>query len=352
MAARRYGLRVTSLRDLGFPLAVRNLLRTKGITDSDELTALNERELVGLGGFGPKRLAQVKEALDDAGLTLADDEFAPYMCVRDGRLAWDVSLADLFLCDECAAVWQAEAFYDTEPEYVGSALEGYCISCNQRKPVNLRQWFLCGNCERVARSIGRGVAAERYLREQWRDLVLPEAPHLELTQLDEPRLRGRRGGAPPKVAAIDFDVRDTNADDHVFGFELKTGKKYISGSGRPGGKMSEFQLDTTDCDDIRSVMEDRDLLVYLVHVQVIDRAEAPTARYVPLAAWWTDPFSMGSEDGFKRIQQRSRETRDAAYFNTGIFRDFATFAEHIGNGEYEELVERLRDDGVPQLYRR
>ena len=341
---------MADLDTLQLSTGVTKILRDNGVADTEDLTALTERELRGLGGVGDKRLTEVKEALDAAGLSLADDEFAPYMCVREARLAWDVNLADLFLCDTCAATWQEEAFYDTEPEYVGSALDGYCVSCNQRKPVRLRQWFLCGNCERVARSIGRGVAAERYLLDQWRDLVLPRMPHLELRQLDEPVLRGRREGAPPKVAAIDFAVRDTDAGDDVFGFELKTGKKYISGSGRPGGKMSEFQLDTTDCDDMRKVMTERGLLVYLTHIQMIDRADAPTLRYVPLAAWWTDPFSMGSEAGFKRVKQRTRETRDAAYFNTSIFRDFATFPDHIVAGDYHGLVARLRDEGVPTLY--
>ena len=146
-------------------------------------------------------------------------------------------------------------------------------------------------------------------------------------------------------------MHDRNEHEDVFGFELKTGKKYISGAGRPGGKMSEFELDTTDCDDMRTVMTGQRFPVYLAHVQVIDRVHPPTARYVPLGAWWTDPFQMGAE-GFKRIQQRARETRDAAYFNTAIFEDFATFADHLTNGDHERLVERLRDEGVPPLYYR
>lgn len=342
---------MADLDTLGLSRRIRTILANNGITDSDELTELTERELLGLSGFGPSCLTDLSEALERGGLALAEDEFAPYVCVRHGKAAWDVTLADLFLCDECAGKWQERAFYGVEPEYVGSALEGYCVSCNRSTEVRMRQWLLCGNCERVARSIGRGVAAERFLLGQWSELIEPHAGHLELTQTDEPILRGRREGAASKVAAIDFAVRDRNEDEDVLGFELKTGKKYISGSARPGGKMSEFQLDTTDCDDIRTVMGERGIPVYLIHVQVIDRAQPPTARYVPLGAWWTDPFRMGSE-GFKRIQQRSRETRDAAYFHTAIFEDFSTFADHLTNGDFEELVERLRSEGVPPLYYR
>lgn len=336
------------LADLGLSPRVLGVLERGGINDDGALLELNERELLAISGFGPSCLVAVTEALEAAGLSLAEDEFAPYVCVRHGRPAWDTSLADLFLCDECAGKWQEVAFAGTEAEYVGAALEGYCVSCNELKEVRLRQWLLCGNCERVARSIGRGVAAERFLGQQWE--VLGIAERLELRQTDEPTLRGRRDDAPAKVAAIDFVVRDAVDERDVFGFELKTGKKHLGGRGEPGGQMSEFQLDTTDCDDITTVIRREGYPVYLVHVQVIDRAHAPTALYVPLGAWWTDPFRMA--EGFKRIQQRSRETRDAAYFEPAIFERIGTFAEHIRTDEAERLAERLRDEGVPRLYRR
>ena len=336
---------------LGSRLAV--VLERSGITTSDELLALTEREVLALPGVGPVAVAKLRAVLDAAGCDLAHDEFAPYMCVRHGKPAWDVNLADLFLCDECAEKWQTNAFGGADAEYVGPVLDGYCLACNQHRELRLRQWLLCGNCERVARSIGRGVAAERFLAEQWMALIKPIAAHLDLRQTDEPTLRGRRrdGSTSSKVASIDFAATDTGLRVDVFGFELKTGKKYISGRGRPGGQMSEFQLDTTDCDDITTVMTRDAIPVYLIHVQVIDRAHPPTARYVPLGAWWTDPWRMGST-GFKRIQQRSRETRDAAYFNTAIFEDFVTFADHLARDDHRRLAERLASSGVPSLYRR
>jgi hypothetical protein len=337
------------LADLPLSRRVVRILAGAGIEDDGALLKRNERELLGIPGFGLRCLTELIEALEATGLSLAEDEFAPYVCARHGTPAWDTNLADLFLCDDCARKWRDEAFAGADPEYMGEALGGYCVSCNELKEVRLRQWLLCGNCERVARSIGRGVAAERYLGQQWEELGI--ADHLELRQTDEPTLRGRRrDNAAVKVAAIDFVVRDPQAENDVLGFELKTGKKHLGGRGDPGGKMSEFQLDTTDCDDITTVMQRAGYPVYLVHVQVIDRAHPPTALYVPLGAWWTDPFRMA--DGFKRIQQRSRETRDAAYFDTPIFERFETFAEHIRSGEAQRLAERLHEVGIPPLYRR
>ena len=183
---------MADLESLGLSRRVLTILTNNGIRDIDELTALNERQLLGFSGFGPACLTDLSEALDRGGLALADDQFAPYICVRDGRPGWDVNLADLFLCDECAVKWQAEAFYGDGPEYVGSADQGYCVSCNRSIEIRLRQWLLCGNCDRVARSIGKGVAAQRFLLGQWHELIQPRARHLQLRQIDEPLLRGQQ----------------------------------------------------------------------------------------------------------------------------------------------------------------
>ena len=69
-----------------------------------------------------------------------------------------------------------------------------------------------------------------------------------------------------------------------------------------------------------------------------------------LGAWWTDVFRI--HDHFRHIQQRPRETRDAAYYETAMFDDLGTFGEHIASGGHELLAQRLRDEGIPQLYRR
>jgi hypothetical protein len=193
------------------------------------------------------------------------------------------------------------------------------------------------------------VVAERYVLDRWNALVAPEAPRLRLEKTDEPTLRRRqRHASATKRAEIDFVAKKGKRGVEVFGFELKTGKSHISGVAQVGARMGQFQLDTSDCDDITTVMQRQEIPVYLVHAQVIDRASPPTVRYVALAAWWTDPFRM--HDHFRHIQRRPRETRDAAYFDTSMFEPFETFADHIRSGEFLRLAERLTTDGIPQLY--
>ncbi len=136
---------VASLGDLQLSNRVRRILAANGVDDLDDLTALNERQLLGLPRFGYGCLEEVAEKLAGAGLGLEDDPYAPYVCARHGERANDTNLADLFLCDECADTWQKEAFDDTPAEFEGEAVDGYCLNCNVYKDdVRLRQWFLCG----------------------------------------------------------------------------------------------------------------------------------------------------------------------------------------------------------------
>lgn len=350
----QYGARtMPPLSDLGLSARVRRVLAASGIEDTGALVALNERELLALPGVGSGAVTEVRLALEGSGLELAEDPYAPYVCARHGAAAWDANLANLFLCDECAAGWEATAFGGQPPEYVGQAVEAFCLNCNlRRQDVRLRQWFLCGTCERVARSIGRSVVAERFVTERWEELIHPHTTNLVLRSTDVPTLR-RRVADPEDVkrAEIDFVARDDESGDDVFGFELKTGKSYISGTAQVGARMGQFQLDTSDCDDMMTVMVREGIPVYLLHVQVIDRAFPPTLKYVALGAWWTDVFRM--HDHFQHVQRRPRETRDAAYFDIRMFDNFATFAEHVSSGEHERLAQRVRDGGIiPALYRR
>jgi hypothetical protein len=341
---------MAALSTLDLSRRVRAILEGRGINDTATLVALNERELFALPGIGLKALREVKAALDAVELTLAVDEYAPYVCARHGAPALDANLANLFLCDDCATVWQKDAFGDHEAEYVGAAPEGFCLNCNLWRPdIRLRQWFLCGTCERVARSIGRSVVAERFVARGWQELVAPYAPGLVLRGTDVPMLRRRgRDASATKRAEIDFVARDVTRSEDLFGFELKTGKSYISGAAQVGAQMGQFQLDTSDCDDITTVIERDGIPVYVLHVQVIDRAFPPTVQYAALAGWWTDVFRM--HDNFRHVQMRSREARTAAYFNAAMFESFPTFAEHIRNGDYERLAARLRKEGPPTLY--
>ena len=325
------------------------VLIAAGINDIETLVEHNERELLSLPGFGRGSMGEVYEALEAAGFDLAEDPFAAYICARHGDRSWDTNLANLFLCDDCSAKWIAEAFDGEPAAYVGPPCGGYCLNCNlKRADVALRQWFLCGTCERVARSIGRSVVAERFVAEQWDELILPHAPTLALEGTDAPTLRRRgKGDSKNKHAEIDFVARDAGAEP-AFGFELKTGKSHISGVASVGAAMGQFQLDTSDCDDITAVMEREGIPVYLLHVQVIDRAQPPTIEYRALAGWWTDPFRMNEH--FNHVQRRPRETRDAAYFSVNMFLPLSTLAEHIASGGPARLAERIGEQGIPPLY--
>ena len=341
---------MADLSALNLSRRVRGILERNGVTDLSSLLKLNEREVLALPGFGPGCLTELRQALVSTELgELAVDPYASYVCARHGVPAKDATLSDLFLCDDCAAKWQAEAFGGQDPAYVGAPVGGFCLNCNVERPdVCLRQWFLCGTCERVARSIGRSVVAERYVMAQWDQGITPVTPHLHLRKTDEPTLRRReRDASETKTAEIDFAAQDEDEKD-AFGFELKTGRSHISGLAQVGSRISEFQLDTSDCDDITTVIDREGIPVYLLHVQVIDRAHPPTLEYKALAGWWTDVFRMAEH--FKRIRVRPRETRNAAYYDTAMFEPLDTFAEHLRSGEYKKLAERLRREGIPDLY--
>lgn len=335
---------------LALTTSIINRLREEGVTDTDQLVVLTPREVKGIPHIGDVAVARITEALAAHDLSLAEDQFAPYTCARDGIAGYDVALGDVYLCDECATEWIQDVFHEEQPAYQAGPLAdpGFCVSCNQLKTVAYHQWYLHPICARVARSIGRGVAAERFMKAEWERVVGPFAPHLVLRNTDTPKLRSRHPGGPPRVASVDCVVRDTNRDEDVFGIEVKNGPRYVSGRGRPGSPMNAFQLDTSDCDDMMTVMRERGYPVYLAHVQTLDRPHPPTSQYVPLEAWWTDPFRMAASGA--TVGRRSRETRDAAFFPTSIFDTFASFADHVTSGAYEQIAERLDKEGVPALY--
>jgi hypothetical protein len=340
---------MVDLGDLGLGNRTVGILGAAQIHDVAALVKHNQRELLALRGFGPSSLSEVCAALARAGLELAEDPFAAYVCARHGDRSWDTNLANLFLCDDCAAEWMANAFGDEPPAYVGPATGGYCLNCNvNRADVALRQWFLCGTCERVARSIGRSVVSERFVGEQWDELIVPHSPMFALEATDAPTLRRRsRGDSKRKRAEIDFVAR-YEKDEPAFGFELKTGKSHVSGHAAVGAGMRQFQLDTSDCDDITTVMVREGIPVYLLHVQVIDRAHPPTVEYRAIAGWWTDPFRMNEH--FNHVRRRPREAREAAYFSVSMFQPLATLAEHIENDGPARLAERIDNEGIPDLY--
>jgi hypothetical protein len=186
----------------------------------------------------------------------------------------------------------------------------------------------------------------------WNESIASSVPRMMLTETDPPELRtqGRRSEAT-RDSMADFTGFDKNQlGKPCFGFELKSGKSAASTGAGIGKPMSRFQLDTTDCDDILSIVAREGIPVYLLHVQVISRANPPTERFCGKGFWWTDLWSM--QASFEKIQVRPRETRDAAYYSTRMFRNVPALIEHLSNGGYISDSERLARQGPPQLYHR
>jgi hypothetical protein len=331
------------------PRSVRTKLEAAGIDSLEKLSASTARELLGIPGIGAKSLAAIEPILAEQGLTFAADEWGPYTCARHANETWDTQLSSMYLCDRCAGEFQEVAFAGTEPAYVGNALEGYCLNCNELRNVRIWQWFLCGVCDRVMRSLGRSTVANRFVLRWWSENVQPQMQGLQLELIDEPVVRARRReDVEDKVPSVDFVAREIVEESPVFGIELKTGRSYIRDQ-TIGTKINRFQLDHGDCDDILTVVARENLLpVYLFHAQVIDRAVPPTLRFVAIGLWWTDLFSM--QEHYERSAQRPRETKVAAYYRTAMFRAADVFADHLAQNGPAELRARMSREGVPRLY--
>ena len=337
---------MSTIESLGLGESVARRLHEAGVTTLSELARWNRREVGAIRGIGPSTLDKIEQAASEVGIGLAADPLAPYQCVREGRDAWDVRLCSFFLCDSCVADWTKDAFRLHGPLYDEALLSGTCQNCNRDfEELRIAQWLLCGNCERVARSIGRSVAAEEYVENRFEELF--RGTSLRIVQLDEPVLRAHYARMlVTKTAAIDFAVCD--GDEKIAGIELKTGRNHLGGWAPVGSKIATFQLDHGDCDDITSVAEAEGILVYLFHAQVIDRAEPPTTRYQATGLWWIDPF--GFSNSYQTSRTRSRETKTAAYYSTDGFRPFDEFREHWESGGMARLRARVVSEGQPPLY--
>lgn len=336
----------SSLQELGLPKPLAFLLKEHGLSDPAALAKLSERGIRTIPGIGPGKAAAIRAALKTLGLDLAEDLYGAYQCARDGNKADDVSLTSLWLCDTCAAGFQKEVFDGKAPEWQGAPVDGYCVNCViEKSDVRLRQWFLCGNCGRVAQSFGRSVVAARDLMKVWKADFEPRLG-IALDEVDPPKLYRRVKGAP-KVSAIDFIGRHIDSTEHLFGIEMKTGQ---AGIGRGAVRqMSEFQLDCSDCDDIATVAEKIGLPVFLVHAQVVERATPPTRRFEGIGYWWTDPYTMSER--CDRVANRAREVRPAAYYPVGMFRPLVEFAAYLESGELKTLRKRIAQEGrFPALY--
>jgi hypothetical protein len=185
----------------------------------------------------------------------------------------------------------------------------------------------------------------------WEQSIAPYVPQIVLEETDPPELRprGRRSDAN-RISLADFTGYSSNQPaTALLGFELKSGKSAASTDGGIGNPMTRFQLDTTDCDDILAVVAREDIPVYLVHVQVIGRAHPPTERFHGVGFWWTDLWTMQSN--FQTVDIRPRETRNAAYYKTSMFRGVSSLRDHLSNDGHIADRQRLAKGGIPWLYR-
>jgi hypothetical protein len=184
----------------------------------------------------------------------------------------------------------------------------------------------------------------------WEERISPLVPHIMLTETDPPELRprGQRSDPQRKVLADFTGFSAEQPETALFGFELKTGRKAVSVNDGIGAPMSRFQLDTTDCDDIATVVTRENIPVYLIHVQVLGRAYPPTERFHGVGLWWTDQWAMNSH--LMGVDVRPRETRNAAYYDIRMFRDVASLTDHLSRGRYVLDRDRLLRDGQPALY--
>ena len=235
----RYGGSVSAIESLDLGKSHVRRLREAGVTTLSELAQRNRREIGAIRGIGPKTLDKIEQAASEAGIRLAVDPLTPYQCVREGRDAWDVRLCSFFLCDDCVADWTRSAFRLHGPLYDEVLLSGTCQNCNRNfEALRLAQWFLCGNCERVARSIGRSVAAEEYVANRFEELF--RGTSLRVVQLDHPVLRAHYARMlDTKTATIDFAI--CNGEEKIAGIELKTGRNHLGGWAPVGSKIATFQ---------------------------------------------------------------------------------------------------------------
>lgn len=317
-------------------------LRAAGLKSANDLTALCDRELFQIPGIGHKSVAKIEVALSTAGMSLANDPFGRYTCARHGQPAGNAGLTSFFLCQSCTEEWVSNAFAGRDPEWEGEKVIGYCIACNVRKEVRLRQWFLCAICERVARSMGRSIEAERKVADIWSNTA---GSSWKLRAIDPPRLRGINSTADTKIATLDFLV--SRKGKQLIGIELKTGRGEIGGTGI-GTPMGRFQLDVSDCDDICEAARTAEVIPYVLHAQVIDRAEPPTVRHVATGLWWAEYLSLRA--AFLETRQRPRENRPAAYFNVDAFRPIDELASHLAAVDLDDEIEKMKQAGWPSLY--
>lgn len=236
-----------------------------------------------------------------------------------------------------------KALNKKNPEYESCEIEGYCAYCLNYKKVKQRFIFLCPICERIIRSYAVEKAASTYMLNRWNELnkLIPTNISLVNTDPVEPmtyavhKVKKKSYSPNPDFLGISKET-----EKPIFAIEMKTGKNPIS-------KMSAFQLDVSDCDDILSFVQKLRIPTYLFHVQVVSEFSPPTERYIGKNAWWLSIFDM--EKCFKGCKMRFRERRPAAYYDKKCFNKFETFYQHIKSEDFKTIKKEIKKR-IPALY--
>lgn len=265
-----------------------------------------------------------------------------YLCARHNKERRDTRLVSIFLCDDCLKLLKEKALNNKNPECEGSELQGYCGCCLENKKVKQRFIYLCTVCERIIRSYAIEKAATGLILKRWDELnqLVPTGISLVVVDPVEPmtydvhKRRKENHTSNPDFLGID------KTKNPIFAIEMKTGKNPIS-------KMSAFQLDVSDCDDILAFYGKLRLPTYLFHVEVVSEFYPPTEVFVGRNAWWLNVFEM--EKCFKETRMRQREQRPAAYYDKKCFHKLDVFLEHLSSADFKTFEDESKKS-IPTLY--
>lgn len=272
-----------------------------------------------------------------------------YICARHGKARRDVEIRGFYLCDTCVDLLKEGIFGNLEPSYRSDVhISGFCAYCGNSTNVSQGFWYLCLVCERIVRSYATERAATQLIVDWWEQNRHKNEClcNIRLEQTDIVKLMSFESHRKWKLESAnsnpDFVGIDERSGEKIFAIEMKSGKNAIH-------KMSAFQLDVADCDDILKFVQALRVPSYLIHVWVVDEyaPQTPTVRKVALDFWWMSVIDM--ETSFKKIDARHVERRPAAYFKRTGFRLKEDFLRHICSNELNELAITIKQR-LPTLY--
>ena len=269
-------------------------------------------------------------------------------CARHTARQTTRMLQAVYLCDDCTRRLVAEAFNNRPPVFHGETIQGYCGLCSVRRDVTMRQWFVCPICWNVVLAYQKSIAATTGLQRWWNEEIKPKCPNLRLDETEPvylspfARKDKTKKQAAESLSILDFSVvrLDASKPSPLFHIEQKTGPTSIS-------KMSKFQLDVNDFNDIVGAMNNTGVPAYVIHVQATQEYTFPTWRAIVKGLWWADLFTMIEHK--KGVKRRRGEDKDAVYFSPAAFKSVDEFPDELKRERYAELTRRLAKHPVPLL---